>query len=221
MSRKILLGCGIISSLLYAGLTGFLPLLFEGYDAASQTISELSAIGAPTRSVWVGVAILYILLFAAFGVGVWKSATNNRRLRIAAILIFVYVLFNFYWPPMHLRGNQPGLTDTLHIAWAMVTIILMMLIMGFGAAALGASFRVYTIVTFLIFLLFGILISTEAPLIAKNLPTPKIGVWERVNVGAFMLWVIVFATVLMKKQPPAKKPIGDSTKAAQLETQHS
>lgn len=97
---------------------------------------------------------------------------------------------------MHLRGNEPTLTDTLHIVWAMVTIALMMLIMAFGAAALDKRFRIYTIATFVIFLLFGILIGTEAPAIPKNLPTPYIGIWERINIGAFMIWVVVFARKL-------------------------
>jgi amino acid transporter len=101
---------------------------------------------------------------------------------------------------MHLRGNEPALTDTLHIVWAMVTLLLMMLIMGFGAAALGRSFRLYTIVTFVVFITFGILIGREAPGIPKNIPTPRIGIWERINIGAYMLWVIVFAIALLRKQ---------------------
>ena len=171
---KNLLICGILSSLLYALMNIFVPLLFDGYNIPSQTVSELSAINAPTRTLWVFLAIVYILLFAAFGWGVWKSANGNRSLRIVATLIMVYAIINVYWPPMHLRGNEPTLTDTLHIVWAMVTITMMMLIMGFGAAALGKPFRLYTIATFITFLTFGVLIGTETPNMAKNLPTPRI-----------------------------------------------
>ena len=140
------------------------------------------------------------IAFAAFGWGVWKSANGNRSLRIVATLIMVYAIINVYWPPMHLRGNEPTLTDTLHIVWAMVTLLLMMLIMGFGAASLGKSFRLYTIATFIVFITFGILIGTEAPGIPKNLPTPHIGTWERINIGAFMLWVMVFAMALLRRR---------------------
>lgn len=200
MSRKILLLCGIFSSLLYIAMNIFIPTLFEGYNSASQTVSELSAINAPTRTLWVILAMIYILLFAAFGFGIRQSAGNNRFLRITGTIIIIYVIFNFYWPPMHLRGNTPTLTDTLHIVWAMVTILLMMIIMGFGAAALGRLFRIYTIATFIVFLIFGILTSTEAPGIPENLPTPYIGIWERINIAAFMLWVIVFAITLLRKE---------------------
>jgi hypothetical protein len=83
---KNLLICGILSSLLYALMNIFVPLLFDGYNIPSQTVSELSAINAPTRTLWVFLASVYILLFAAFGWGVWKSANGNRSLRIVATL---------------------------------------------------------------------------------------------------------------------------------------
>jgi hypothetical protein len=160
---KNLLICGILSSVLYVLMNIFVPMQFEGYSIPSQAVSELSAIDAPTRPLWVSLAMIYILLFAAFGWGIRKSANGNHPLRIVGVLIIVYTIINFYWPPMHLRGNELTLTDTLHIVWAMMTLLLMMLIMGFGAAALGRSFRLYTIATFVVFITFGILIGTEAP----------------------------------------------------------
>jgi amino acid transporter len=153
---------------------------FEGYSTSSQTVSELSAIDAPTRPLWVILALVYIMLFAAFGWGVGMSALHNRSLRIAGWLIILYVVINSYWPPMHLRGNKPTLTDTLHIVWAMVTILLMMLIMGFGAASLGRPFRFIPLLPFVVFVAFGILIGLEAPGIPNNLPTPR-----HRNLGAY------------------------------------
>ena len=34
--------------------------------------------------------------------------------------------------------------------------------------------------------------------IASGRPTPRIGVWERINIAAFMLWVAVFAAFLLR-----------------------
>ena len=48
--ERTLLVCGILSSLLYVAMTIFVAMQWEGYSSISQTISELSAIGAPTRS---------------------------------------------------------------------------------------------------------------------------------------------------------------------------
>jgi Protein of unknown function (DUF998) len=200
MARKFLLSCGILSSLFYIAINIFIPRLFEGYSQASQTVSELSAIDAPTRPLWVKLAMTYVLLFSAFGLGLLLSAGTDRNLRIAARLIAAYVIINFYWPPMHLRGEQPTLTDTLHIAWAMITLVLMMLIMFYGAKAEGKGFRIYTIITFILFIGFGFLIAKDSPGIPKNLPTPWLGVWERINIAAFMLWIMVFSGRLLGKE---------------------
>jgi len=40
----------------------------------------------------------------------------------------------------------------------------------------------------------------DAPRIAANEPTPWIGLWERVNIGAFMLWIVVLAVDLLSVQ---------------------
>jgi hypothetical protein len=197
--KTILLTCGILSSLLYILMNIFIPLQFAGYSYSAHTVSELSAIGAPTRQVWIWLAFAYVSLFAAFAFAVWKSVDGNRFLRIAAILMFVYSVVNFYWPPMHARGTEATLTDTLHIAWAMVTVLLMMFIIGFGAAALGKSFRLYTVVSIIAHFGFGILTSLEAPNIPTNGPTPWIGVWERINIAVFMAWIVVLAIALLRR----------------------
>jgi hypothetical protein len=198
--KIILLASGILSSLYYVFINIIVPMRFEGYSLVTQTVSELSAIGAPTRPLWVAIATLYILLFAVFGWGVWQSSAGNRPLRMVARLIFAYCVINIYWPPMHLRGTEPSLTDTLHIVWSAIAVLFMMAMMGFGAAALGKRFRIFTIASIALHVVFGILTGIEAPNIATNLPTPLIGVWERINIGIFMLWVIVLAIALLRKE---------------------
>jgi hypothetical protein len=200
MSRRILLGCGVFSSLLYVFATVFVALQWRDYSSASQTVSELSAIGAPTRSLWVSLATPYTLLVAAFGYGVWMSANRNLPLRITGAAMVVYGLLGLFWPPMHLRevlaAGGGTLTDTMHIMFAMVTVLLMMLAMAFGAAAFGARFRLYSIATMAILAVCGAMSGTDAPRLQVNLPTPWIGVWERINIGVFLLWVVVLAVTL-------------------------
>jgi len=206
--------CGVLSSLFYVAMNAFIPLLYDGYSFQSHTVSELSAIGAPTRPVWVPLAFVYMFLFAAFGFGVLKSANGNRHLRTLAFIIFAYCAWNFYWPPMHQRGVEPSLTDTLHIVWASVTVILMMVMMGFGAAALGAKFRVYTFGTMMLLMGFGFMTSLDAPKIPDNLPTPLLGIWERILIALFMLWVIVLAIKLRHRQTASRSSGGLSLNRA-------
>lgn len=196
---KILLVCGILSSLWYIAINIFVPMMYEGYSMLSLTVSELSAIHAPTRILWVLCVMPYPMLFTAFGWGVWQSANGNKALRTMGYLILIYSVLNFFWPPMHQReviaAGGGTVTDTLHIIWAVMTLIFMLVLMGFGSRAKGKEFRLYTLVTWLIFMVCGILTFLESPGIEANLPTPWIGLWERINISAFMLWVGVFAAV--------------------------
>lgn len=198
--QRALLICGILSSLWYVAINIYVPILYEGYSMASLTVSELSAIDAPTRISWVLLCLPYSLLFAAFGWGVIQTAGESRQLRIVGSLILAYTIFGFYWPPMHMRGNEPTLTDTLHITWAVITNIFMWLFMIIGAIALGKKFRIYTFISILLHLIFGALTFAQAPNIATNGPTPSIGTLERINIGIFMLWVVVFAIALLRRE---------------------
>ena len=81
MVRKVLLGCGAFSSLLYVAMNIVCARAWPGYSLKAQTISELAAIGAPSRPLWTVLEIVYDILVAAFGWGVWLSAGGRRALR--------------------------------------------------------------------------------------------------------------------------------------------
>src|SRR5688500_12188449 len=158
---RISLLCGVASSLLYVAMNVFVPMLWEGYSSASQTVSELSAIGTPTRSTWVPLGIVYSLLVAAFGWGVLQSAGQIRTLRVVGWLIVANALLGLAWPPMHQREVRAAgggtLTDSLHIGWTVLTNLLFMLQIGFAAVALGKRFRFYSIATTVMLVAFGTL----------------------------------------------------------------
>lgn len=115
MLRQALLVCGILSSLLYVAMLLLVARQWEGYSSAAQTISELSAVGAPTQSLWVLPAAMYTALVTAFGWGVWKSAGRTRALRVVGASIVVYGALGLVWPfaPMHLRETLAAGGGTL------------------------------------------------------------------------------------------------------------
>jgi Protein of unknown function (DUF998) len=202
MVRKVLLVCGIVSSLLYVAMNIIGAMQFEGYDSASQAVSELFAIGAPSRPVWVLLGIVYQVLVIAFGWGVWTSAGQDRARRVVGGLVLAYGVVGLAAPffPMHMRGAGVTLTDTMHKILTMVTVLLMLTAIGFGAAAFGKWFRFYSIATIVILLVFGVLTGLDAPRIEANLPTPWVGVTERIDIGVFLLWVVVMGIVLLGVQ---------------------
>jgi hypothetical protein len=204
-----LLVCGILSSLLYVAMNVFVAMQYEGYSSVTQTVSELSAIGAPTRPLWVVLGFVYTLLVTAFGWGIWASSNRNRALRVVGGLVVAYGLSGgaWYFAPMHQRevlaAGGGTLTDTMHLVLAAVTVLMYLIALGFGAAALGKRFRVYSIATMALLIAFGALTGREAPGIDAGLPTPLIGVWERINIGVFLLWVVVLGIILLRAQDTA------------------
>src|SRR6266540_2599131 len=170
---SVLLVCGILASLLYIAMMG--AIRYDGYNWVSQTLSELSAIGAPTRPLWFWLAWVYTALVMAF---VWPFAPMHEREVLAA--------------------GGGTLSDTLHIVLAFVTVPLFLLTVGFGAAAFGRRFRLYSIATAVIAFAFGALTGVDGPRISANLPTPWIGLWERINIGVYMVWVAVLAVTVLR-----------------------
>lgn len=203
MVRKSLLICGILAMLWYVAMNILVPMQYPGYDSSSQTVSELSAVNAPTRTFWFVLGIFYSLFFIAFGLGTWLSAKGNRALRVVAAVILFDAVLGFFWPPMHRReiiaAGGGTLTDILHLVWAFVHLVLMLLMIGFGASVFGKNFRIFSAAIVLVFIVFGILTTIDSRGIEANLPTPYVGIWERINIGAYMLWVIVFAIMLLKR----------------------
>jgi uncharacterized protein DUF998 len=177
---------------------------YEGYNPVSQVPSELTAIGAPTRALWSPLGWIYTVLVAAFGCGVWKSAGRNRAVRWMGALIFAYASLGLLWPiaAMHQRevlaAGGGTWTDTMHLVLGGVTVLLMFLAVGIGAAAFGTRFRLYSIASIVVLLAFGALTFLEAPRLQANLPTPWIGLWERLNITVFLLWIVVLAAMLWR-----------------------
>jgi hypothetical protein len=210
MLRKVLLASGIVASLLYIGM--IVAIRYEGYNPISQVPSELTAIGAPTRALWAWLGWVYMALTLAFGWGVWKSASSNRALRVVGVLLLLSGLLGLLWPfaAMHQRevlaagGGTFG--DTLHRILGIATVLLFVVTVGFGAAAFGPRFRFYSIATLVIAFAFGMLTGLASPRLAANLPTPYIGLWERISIAAYMIWLVVLAMTLLRRHESGTLP---------------
>ena len=200
--RRALLACGALSSLLYGAMIW--GIRYEGYSVLSQVPSELTAIGAPTQRLWAQLGPIYTVLLLAFGWGVWQSAGANRTVRRLGGLILAFAALGPLWTfaPMHQRevlaagGGTGG--DALHVLLAAATVILMFLIVGAGALALGTRFRVYSVTSAIVLLTFGALTFLQASRVQANLPTPWIGLWERINITTFLVWVAALSIAFMR-----------------------
>jgi amino acid transporter len=131
-----------------------------------------------------------------------EISAAQRALRVVGALLMAHTVFGQFWPPMHQRAVLAAgggtLTDTLHLVWAALTGIFFMFIVGFGAAALGRRFRVYSLATIVVVLACGAVTATYASQLQADLPTPGVGVWERISIAAFMAWIVILAIALLR-----------------------
>jgi len=213
--QRHLLICGILASLIYVGSDVLAALLWGSYSFTAQSVSELRALGSPTRFLLIPILTIYALLEITFGYGIWKVFSQLRALRITATLLIGLGVVDLIAPffPMHVREGIVHYgrtsTDTMHIIVTSVTVFIIFLIIGFGASVNGKSFRLYSYITILVFLICGFLASLDASRIEANLPTPWLGVKERINIYGYMLWMAILAIVLWQKSSSEKSK--DST----------
>jgi len=212
MVRQVLLGCGVAASLLYVAMNLLGAMVWPGYSLTAQAISELGAIEAPARPLMVALGFVWDTLMIAFGVGVWRSAGRKPILRVVGALLVGLGVFGLTAPltSMHQRevlaAGGATLTDTLHLVAAGIGSFFFLLTVGLGAAAFGPRFRVYSIGTILVMLVFGTLAALDGPRVQANLPTPWLGVTERTMFFSALLWFAVLALVLLRTHGEGTEP---------------
>jgi uncharacterized membrane protein YhaH (DUF805 family) len=208
--KNVLLVCGVLSSLLYVATDLLASWWYEGYSLTDQNYSELLATGAPTRPFMLLASTAYNLLVAAFAVGVWTSASPKRAKRITGAMIVAYAVLSMVTPlffQMDMRGAEVTPLGSLHGPMTAVMSLFILLSMGFGTFLLGRRFRSYSFATIVILLIFGALTGLQIPQLAAGQPTPWMGLTERINIYATMLWFAVLAIALLRleKGPTGKR----------------
>lgn len=207
--RRRLLVCGVLAPLLYAVADAVTGLRRQGYSFRDQTISELGAIGAPSRPLLTILLIFVYLLLTAFGIGVWQSAAGRRKIRVVGgllIAIGILALTVGQFAPMQPRGVEQGLTGALHLVEGAVVVTILVTAMGFAAAAFGMPFRIYTLLTMVLVLGFGGWSGADVPRVEAGLATPWLGVKERIFWYAYQLWFIMLALRLLREPAGAGRP---------------
>jgi len=186
--NKVLLICGILAPLLFICTDILAGILYTGYNFIYQSISELSAVGAPTRLLVVLLNVVFNVLLIAFVLGIWVSANRNRLLRITALMILGNAVVTLIWAffPMKL-GEAPS---DINVVLGAVSVIFFLLAIGFGASAYKNWFRLFSIgilATFLILAIFAFMVATT-----------HIGVQERTMTYSYILWLAVLSILLLR-----------------------
>jgi hypothetical protein len=210
----VLVGAGILMFALYIFMDVAASLAYDGYSYRDQTISELSAIGAPTRPFWLAMSVFYQALAFAFALGVLGVAGSRRTVRIAGWLLLAAAISGLLWwfAPMHQRevlaAGGGTWQDTLHLVAGGISSLFFFATIGTGAFAFGWRFRLNSFATIGLMLVFGMLMNADIPKVAENEPTPWLGIWERIAVEGAMLWQAAFAAALLWASRAARPSAG-------------
>ncbi len=202
---RALLGCGVAYAVLYPVANDLVAATaYEGYDRMSQAVSELSATGAPTRTFLMVLAPVFVVLQVAFGTGIWRAAAGQRSIRVAGALVVAHGVTSLLWivAPMSRReviaAGGATSADTMHLVLAAATGLFVAAYVVALAVGFDWRFRAYSAATLATALVFGRL-SAQVERIEAGDPTPYMGLLERVGMGAWLLWMLVAAVILLRR----------------------
>jgi hypothetical protein len=95
-------------------------------------------------------------------------------------------------------AGQETLRNAMHGWYGIGMPVLFVLAAGCGSRLFGKRFRLYSIGTIVVLLVFGLLTGLQAGAVRANEATPWLGVIERTNAYAAMLWIAVLAGSLLR-----------------------
>ena len=198
---RLLLACGILEPIVYiAGDLG-MTAAYPGYSYFHQTVSELNAIGAPTRGLSVGLGIAESVLLILFGAGIWLVARDDRKLPIVgATLISLGALgiWAVQYASMQLRGARQ---EGPHLLSGAIGALLVITAIGVAALAFRTRFRYYSLATIVVMVLFAAWGMKDAGRIEAGLATPWVGVIERVSFYSWHVWFLALALAVRRYEP--------------------
>lgn len=204
--KKIYPLFGIVGPIIYILAVIIGGALRSDYSFLYNTISELTAANAPNlilMSVLFGIYNIFLLIFGT-GAFLDHEIDKTKKIKAANLMIaligFLGVLLLFF--PQDPRNVAFTLTGTIHIALAGITSLLTLI----SVILIGINFRKnstmkrfanYSIISFIVILASG---GLAAMSVANN--SGYGGLFERITIFAFMIWVIVYAYIIFKNSKP-------------------
>jgi hypothetical protein len=201
MLRKGLIYCGIVAPVLYVITAIVGAALRTDYSHIVNAISELISNGAPNKPILDVVFNIYNALLLAFAIGAFIALKNAPRLCRIAMGIFIGVqVLSFSWGffPMDPMGAEATFAGTMHnILGGIVALatIIMPLLMGLGLRQVD-GFQVYAKYSFITSAI--IFASGLTGVILSGQGVHLFGLFERITIGSYEVWIFVTALKLLK-----------------------
>lgn len=201
---------GIIAPLFYVIPTIVGGLLRPGYNHLLNSVSDLLASGAPNRIYLMIPFTVYPIFLSVFGFGLFAvlrskpPPLNSQTGLIGFILIGasmgilgILTMTIFPQDPHGTPMTTPGLMHLILVAVQAISAMAAILLIGFWFRSNGLSgYFIYSIISFVVLLITGII-----SIIGVTQGSQFIGLFERLNVGAIVQWLVVIGIWFMLKLP--------------------
>lgn len=198
---RVLLGLGVlIPAWLFFGVLTT-ALAYPGYSHLDQAMSQLGAVGAPTRhwSPWVNNYPLGAL-FALFAAGVARRFAGSKLAAFSALLILIHGLGSIatgYFPcDEHCSPAQPSPSQQLHNLAGLVMFLSLTLASAvwayLGKRLLGTGFSLFSA------LCVVLSVATVALMAGAMQEGHSFGLYQRLNYGISVIWCAALAVMALR-----------------------
>lgn len=196
--QQILLLCGIFAPLVHMATDQLAGRMLQGYSFAAQSMSELSASGAPTRKLVVALTVTATVLMVAFGVGVWRAGGQVLLPRIVAGLVMgnaaLGLIATAFFPTCF--GERPAF-GSAGVIIMFLSVMCFILAMVVGAVAYGGWLRIMSVGIPVAYVLLTVLRLSTAASASTGGAGELMGIQERTMAYAFLFWVMALALHLL------------------------
>lgn len=197
----VLMFSGMLAVVFYVVHVVIGGIKWKGYSHFQQPISDLTATGAPNRTLMLSLTTIYGLLALLFAVSftILRSREHNTLVLWGGVSFIVLHLVSALYPlfPQDLPGTETTFRGKMHLVIMALIVpftISTPFLIGFGflSEPQWHTFGLYSIITGILILIFG---GTTAIFYAKKIP--YFGLVERLNIGALQVWTFVFSLQLI------------------------
>ena len=206
MDRKFMYYGGILSPIFFVLVDIIGGIITPDYSRIINAVSELTQAGSENIYLLSSLFFISAVMGIGFGIGIVTEFSYSRSKLIfsGGILIIINGIFSgltgtiFPMDPFNVDITFAG---TMHIILTALNALMIMLLIpmmgiGFYRERQWVSFRLYSIITLLIIVIFG----GSTPVLMMN-DIGLLGLFERIVIYSYLLWFFVLAFKLIRDHP--------------------
>lgn len=209
MDKKLLYYGGLFGSIIFLLNDIIGSIITPGFNPIVNAVSELTQAGSENAVLLSSLFLIAAIMLMVFGIGLFAHYKfgQTKLIFFGGIFIILLGLFSALSGtifPMDPFDGEATFAGNMHIILTGLNIILIVLaipMIGIGLNKINQwkSFRLYSIVTVLIMVIFG---ASTSFLIMNDIE--MLGLFERITIFAYQLWIFILAFMLIKNPSKSK-----------------